>query len=655
MKKVIFDLESNGLLDTLTVCHSLVVRDADSGELLLSCTDNPEGLKLGYRPIEEGLSLLSEADIIYAHNGVGFDVPALEKLYPDWTYRGKLMDTLLVAQFRWAHIKELDYGRARRGSFPAHYAGSHMLEAWGYRLGVHKGEYKDWCKQQGIEDAWETWRPEMQTYCEQDTEVTWHLVQKIRRSGGITPLALEVEHKLARYLGYQSRSGWPLDMEKVIDLVGTLSARREELGNELRDHFGYWYAPDGKPKVPKRTIRRKTDTPGVKELVTEGAEYQKVKQVEFNPASRQHIARCLSDRYGWKPASFTPSGQPQVDEEALKGFDSPVTPLLLEYLTVDKRLGQLSEGKQAWLNHITDKGYQGGSLTGLQHIHHRCKQNHAVTHRASHSNPNVAQVPRVGSDYGAECRECWTVPEGWVLVGADASGLELRCLAHYMAKYDGGAYGKVVVEGDIHAENRDALGLTGPDGRHAAKNGFIYPFLYGAGDVLIGSNLRGAGAPIPIARKAGISDEDFDKAIGGRYRKKFLKGLPALKYLVEALKEKVRDPRYLVMPDGRRTYIRHPHAVLNSLLQAAGAIICKLWIVRFADKAYERFGEPGWAGKWVPLGWIHDELQIAARPEIAEELGQILVETIREVGVELEWRCPLDGEAKIGMNWKETH
>jgi DNA polymerase I-like protein with 3'-5' exonuclease and polymerase domains len=411
--------------------------------------------------------------------------------------------------------------------------------------------------------------------------------------------------------------------------------------------------------------------------VTEGAPYQKIKAVEFNPGSRQHIARCLILQYGWQPTEFTPSGQPELNEKTLKGLEAPIAPALMEFLLVEKRLGQLFSGKEAWLKHMTADRALGGRITGMIHVHHEVKQCGAVTHRASHIKPNLAQVPKVGNPYGEECRELYTVPPGWVQVGVDASGLELRCLAHYMAKWDDMAYGRVILEGknedgtDIHSVNRDALGLVGKPGRDRAKT-FIYAFLYGSGDLNLGwligysdedmaryrkkkAAWQRAGAQLQRRKIAATAHNIASLMKGAELRKNFLKNLPALKSLVDNVAGKVTKPGYLKMPDGRRTYIRHAHAALNSLLQAAGAIICKLWIARYADKLTARFGPQGWNGQWAALGWIHDEVQIACRPEIAEELGQILVETIREVGIELGWRCPLDGEAKVGGNWKETH
>jgi DNA polymerase I-like protein with 3'-5' exonuclease and polymerase domains len=631
VKNVVLDVETDGLLDQLTRIHSLVLRDLDTDEVF-SCTN--DGDPAEYHTIEQGLSLLSEAERVYAHNGIRFDLPAIQKVYPGFTLKGELRDTYVTACFLWAHIADADYDLVRKGRFPSKLVGSHALEAWGYRLGAEKIVY---------DGGWDEWSRVMQVYCEQDTAVTKMLVEKIQ-AWGLPQVAMEIEHELAGFLHQMERNGWPFDFAKAVELQGKLAARRQELERALIAHFGTWFAPDGVTN-PKRSMKRSGGYEGApKEQITAGCEYTKIKLVEFNPSSRDHIADRLQRLYGWKPEHYTDSGKPQVDEQTLAGLPYPPTDMLVEYLLIVKRLGQLAEGKQAWLHHMTTDGPEGGTLTGLYHIHGRVKQNHAITHRAAHSNPNIGQVPKVGSPYGAECRELFFTPESlptgqWVQVGADASGLELRCLSHYMARYDDGAYIKVILEGDVHTTNQHAAGL---ETRDNAKT-FIYAFLYGAGDKKIGTIVN------PLASEAAR------QSAGRKLKNKFLKNTPALAYLVNAVKAKARKEGYLLLPDGRRVYIRSEHAALNSLLQGAGAIICKRWIVEFNRRLTAKYGPQGWNGQWAALGWIHDEVQIACRAEIADDVQRILVESIQHVTEVFGWRCPLDGDAKLGANWKETH
>lgn len=674
MKNVVWDIETNGFLEHLDRVHSLCLKDLDTGEVL-SCTDDPRASESS-PPISEGLKVLSEAETIYGHNIIRFDIPALQKVYPKWTYSGKVFDTLVVANFRYAHLKSLDFAdkakaekKGKKFYLPLNMIGRQSLEAWGHRLGVFKGEYKDWCKENGIDEPFAEWRPEMQTYCEQDLEVNEALIRHLRKVGGLSREAVDIEHRLAWYLAQQERNGWPFDLAKAEELHATLAARKQELAVKLVDQYGFWFKSKGE-HTPKRTTQYKVSkTNPVPKLVTEGCPYTKIERIDFNPGSRAHIHKILTERYGWKPTEFTPKGNAKMDEDVLLGLDfGEVGADLLEYLMLEKRLGQLANGKEAWLDHATAESEAAKSL-GMAMIHHEVMQNRAVTHRAAHKKPNAAQVPAGHNPYGKECRELWVVPEvydgeEWVLLGCDVSQLELVCLAHYMAKWDGGAYGRAIMEGDkekgtdVHSLNRDALRSTKlPDkllkyapglatlSRDDAKT-FIYAYLYGAGDKKLGS-IVAPGAP-----------ERALASIGKLLRNTFESKFPALGELQKAVKKKYKNPGYLIMPDGRRTYIRHKHAALNSLLQAAGAIICKGWIEEYSQQLHEAYGARhggGWDQVYAALGWIHDEVQVAVRKPAVQEVAEIITVSLEAQTERFNWRFPIEGAYSIGMNWAETH
>jgi DNA polymerase-1 len=626
LKRIVFDVEADGFLDELTQIHCLVLRDLDS-DTVVSCTDSASG----YTPISEGLSLLSEAERIYAHNGIKYDLPALQKVYPQWKPKGRLLDTYTTACMRWAHQRELDFQLVRKGRLPGRYAGSHELVAWGYRLGILKAEYTG---------GFEKWNPVMQTYCEADTATTKALVKRIIEATVSQP-ALETEHELAYYLAAQENNGWPFDVEKAQALQAELAARRQDVTMELIAAFPSWLARDGKhPFTPKKDNKKKG--------AVAGAPYSKLKLVEFNPGSRGHLANRLKTLYGWTPTEFTESGDPKMDEDALRGLPYPHIDKVIEYLVLQKRLGQLAEGKQALMGHATKDRPHGGRLTGLHHIHGRVKQNHAITHRAAHSSPNIAQVPRVGSKWGAEFRELFMVPDGWVQIGADASGLELRCLAHETTKYDDGAYAKVLLEGDPHSLTRDALGLPQDKPARSDAKTWKYAWLYGGGDYKLGTIIMKYFYP------KGASDNQI-KNLGADSRKKYLNYVPALKYVIDDLQSQAKKFGYIRLVDDRRAYIRHRHAVLNTRLQGNGAIICKRWIVDFNRKLVEGLGPQGWRDNWAGLGWIHDEVQLAVRTNMAQVVCSTLVGSIRSMTGHFNFRCQLDGEAKIGRNWKDTH
>lgn len=621
--KLVFDVETDGLLTDLSRVHTLVLEDLDTGEQV-SCADQP-----GFIPIAEGLVRLREAEEVWGHNILGFDLPALAKVYPGYRVQGQPHDSYTVACFVFAHVADSDFERSRRGRLPSSLIGSHALEAWGHRLGIHKKTF---------DGPWDQWSSEMQSYCGQDVRVNAALVRMLLKRG-IPAQAEETETEVAQYLAVQMAAGVPFNVEKAVAFQGRLAAEREALGVKLRAKYGSWLGRAGKEKTAKRTQKRKGFT------YIAGAPYTPLKEIEFNPGSRDHIAYCLKRDHGWVPAAFTQGGKPQIDDVVLERLDFPGTEDLQQYLLVQKRLGQLAEGKQAWLTHATFN-----KQTGLYHIHGRVKQNDTITHRAAHSSPNLGQVPKVTSPYGQECRELFGEgPEGWVLVGADASGLEARCLAHYMAKFDDGAYAKVVLSGDIHTTHMAALGddtdTTSPlfKAQRDVRKTWFYAYIYGAGDEKLGK----------IANPA--LSEARAKKLGRAERIQFEKGLPALGYLTEAVGRRTDDPGYLIGLDGRRVYIRARHSALNTLLQSAGAIICKRWIAHFARRLREEFGEPGWSGQWVPVLWVHDEVQVMCRKEIAERKVVLLVESMRAMTEHFAFRLPLDGEAKIGRNWKETH
>jgi DNA polymerase I len=635
VKNLAFDIETDGLIHAkaakgtepaikeATTLHSLVLRDMDS-KTIISCADQD-----GFTPLDDGLAILAEAERIYGHNIVYYDIPILWKLRK-WKPKGTVRDTLLIAQMRFAHQKDLDWPLFRRGHLPGALIGLHTIEAWGYRLGI---------KKHGVDiEDWSVWTPLMQQRCESDTLIVKRLVRHINEAGGVTRRSVEIEHELAEYLRQQEANGWPFDVEKAKQLEQALVTERAQAEHDLVEEFGTW-EKKGKIFTPKRDNKALGYKAGVP--------VQKMVTVTFNPGSRMQIADRLKTLYGWVPVDFTDKGQPEVSEETLSGLSYPPVKKILRYLMLDKRLGALSEGKEAWLKHATKDMPYGGKLTGMFHIHHRVKQNGTITHRAAHASPNLGQVTKVGSPFGKECRELFLVPGDsadaeWVELGVDVSGLELRCLAHYMARYDDGAYGQIVLApkgspNEIHLFNSNILGISRDDGKT-----FIYAYLYGAGDGKLGLII----AP-------GKSAEEQEK-IGKRARRHFQKAIPALGLLDESVKRNA-ERGFLKLIDGRRVYIRAEHAALNSLLQGTGAIICKRWIVEAQRKLVSTFGPQGWNGKWAAMGWIHDETQTAVRTAIKEQAASIWIDSIRMLQDYFAFRLPLDGEAKYGRNWAECH
>lgn len=616
VKRLVWDLETNGLLDTVTKIHCMVIRDTSNGDVVRYADEPAVGV---HGTILQGLQCLAtrhndEGDHIGGHNTINYDHAVIEKLFPGMFKfdPARCFDTLVMSRLIWSHIKEIDAGLMKKGKLPGALFGRQSLEAWGVRMGLLKGDFG---KKETEEDTnvWAVFTQEMLDYCDRDTEVTAKLLEKCLNKN-YSQQAIDLEHQIQWVMSQMMRNGFYFNEPAAAELLVVLYAHRDRLEVTLKDTFANWEVrlPDFMPKRPNKTKGY---------LV--GIAVPRFKTVVFNPRSRDHIANRLTALYGWVPTELTDGGKPKVDEEVMKGLSYPEAPLLTEYLTVSKRLGQLSEGDNAWLR-----------LVKQGKIHGSINPNGAVTGRATHSRPNISQVPAGSSAYGHECRSLFGVPEGWVLMGADASGLELRCLAHFMARWDGGAYGDALLTGDIHSVNQQAAGLPT---RNNAKT-FIYGFLYGAGDAKVGQIVGG------------------DSAAGKKLKTKFLKGLPALKYLKDAVQLKAKQEGCLRGLDGRMIHIRSAHASLNTLLQSAGALVCKQWVV-LVEKHLQALGlKHGFTGDYALCAWSHDEIQVACRTkEIADIVSSIATAAVTEAGEVFNFRCRLNGEAKQGLTWADTH
>jgi DNA polymerase-1 len=605
MKRYVFDIETNGLLPELDTIHCLVIKDVDTGEVISCHNHGGESVPT----IDIGLLLLASADEIIGHNIIGFDLLAIQKVCPWWKTRAKITDTLVMSRLIYPDLRDRDFTYWRKHpDFPTKMIGSHSLRAWGHRLCNFKEDY---------DGGWEDWSPEMQKYCEQDIVVTAALWDRLV-SKNIPRDALDMEQQIAHICTRQELYGFKFDVEAAGKLYAKLLKRRSELHTELQSIF------------PPKTIR----TPFVPKSnnktrgYVKGVEIIKEKIVEFNPSSRDHIAERLEE-LGWKPKAFTQEGKPQVDESVLSEIEKkyPVAKLLNENLLIDKRIGQLAEGKEAWLKKYDER----------HRIHGRVNTVGAVTRRMTHSHPNITQVPSVRAPYGEECRSLFIADKGKLLVGCDADALELRCLAGYMAHYDGGAYIRTVLEGkkedgtDMHTLNAKALGCD----RDTAKTWF-YAFIYGAGDYKLGSILG-------KAAKAGVES-----------RKKFLTALPALAKIVEGVRARVRTRGFILSLDNTPLHIRSEHAALNTLLQSAGAIFMKRAQVILDDELRTIHKlTPGSDYEFVAT--IHDEFQTEVEEKHAELVGRTAAASIRKAGEYYQFKCPLAGNYVIGSNWCETH
>tara|TARA_R110000822_G_scaffold20594_3_gene65864 strand:+ start:2171 stop:3904 length:1734 start_codon:yes stop_codon:yes gene_type:complete len=576
--RYIFDLETDGFLENVTTIHCIVLKDIDTNEILLLTK-------------EEAVKKLKEATLLIGHNVIKFDIPVLKKLFKGFETKAKIFDTLVATRMLYPDVKEKDF---QRKDFPKDCIGRHSLKAWGNRIGTYKSEF---------DTDWKQFSPEMLEYCIQDVEVT-HNLYKLMVAQNYSVEAMDLEHEVAELIYRQEQYGFTFDVEAAQKLYSFLNARRIE----LEDAFQKIFPPETvkTPFIPKVNNKARG--------YVKGEVFYKEHTKVFNPSSRQDIADKLISIYNWKPLEFTDDGKPKLDETVLAALPYPEAKTLCEHFLLDKRIAQLATGAQAWLKH--EKNWR---------IHGTCNTNSTVTARATHSYPNMAQVPSVGVPYGKECRALFTVPAGKKLVGVDVSGLEVRMLAHYMAKYDNGDYAKVVLEGDIHTETQKLAGL---DNRDLAKR-FYYCFLYGGG----------------VKKIALVTGKTIKEA--SKVKTRFLNNLPALHKLITQV-QIAAEKGYLMGLDKRKIKVRSTHAALNTLLQSGGAIICKKWLVEF-DKLLKHRADV------QQVVWVHDEIQIECLEKDAETIGKLAVEAIQRTGKHFNLRLPLTGEYKIGNNWSETH
>lgn len=421
---LVFDIEANGLYWDATLVHSIVIINSATGEMFSASSQNGK--------LAEALTMLESHPLIVGHNVLGYDIPVLRKLYPKWNPRGHVFDTLNAVRLIYTNIKDLDF--RLKDDFPKKLIGQHKLEAWGHRLGVLKGDF-------GKTTDWASWSPEMQEYCEQDVRVCLKLYEHIL-SLGYSPEALALEMEFQKVITEQEITGIPFDVKSAEQLYVELASRREELITKLKEVF-----PPKRVEsifIPKSNNKTRGYVKGVP--------FTKVKYVEFNPGSRQMIAERLIEKYQWEPSEFTATGEPTINDEVLQSLPWPEAKMLLEYFDLSKIIGMLAEGNAGWLKLVTKEGRIHGSVI----------TNGAVTGRCTHHSPNLAQIPRKG-ELGHKCRSLFKAPDGWVMVGADASGLELRMFGHYLARYDGGKYIEVILNGDIHTHNQEAAGLPTRD------------------------------------------------------------------------------------------------------------------------------------------------------------------------------------------------
>jgi len=567
MRRLFLDTETNSTHDKVWCCY----------------TFNEDGY-VCHTEASTLIPLIENSDKVIGHNLIGFDAGVLKRCWGVKIPAAKAIDTLILSRLYNPNIE-----------------GGHSLAAWGDRTGQKKTDYAQaYVDKTGLlaSNRWDS--PDLELlyeYCKDDVAAlvaTYEMVNKMLEKEQFSEQCIKLEHDVAIIIQRQKEHGFRLDIKKAQGLLAMLQGKMVDIENELQVVFP--------PYVETGRKNKRTGAP-LKDIVS-----------PFNAGSRQQIAERL-EKLGVKFTKKTEKGAVIVDETVLASIALPEARLLSEYLMLQKRVAQIG----SWLEEVRDTGRVHGSVI----------TNGAVTGRMTHSSPNMAQVPNKGSPYGEDCRELWIVDEGNVLVGADASGLELRMLAHYM-KDD--AYIKTVCEGsskdgtDVHTQNQKAAGLATRD---EAKT-FIYAFLYGAGAAKIGKIVGG------------------NASAGQRLIESFLSNTPALKTLRNNV-SKYASKGFVPGLDGRKIWVRSEHSAVNSLLQGAGAIVMKQALVLLDQELRKK---KVWYGFCVN---VHDEWQIETKEKDGELVGKLAVQSIQKAGELLGLRCPVSGEFNTGKTWRDTH
>lgn len=520
------------------------------------------GVSTSCRTVDELHTALAGVDTVVGHNLIGFDLEVLRNVW-SFNWNRHVVDTLVMGRLLSPSIE-----------------GGHSLRSWAERAGGSlKEDFDSADFDLGLTQK-------MIDYCLADCRANWdvycHMLE-LKERDGFSGQSVDLEHRVAEITKIQERNGFAFDFPRAARMYTEHKERMDAIQAQLQEVF----PPIVEERYSEKTGKRLKD-----------------KVTVFNAGSRQQVAARLEEKGAvWKKRTET--GQAKVDETTLSELEIPEASLVLEYLTLGKRIGML----RSWLDAVAEDG----------RIHGRVNTCGAVTGRMTHSSPNLAQIPSESA-----YRECFTVAEGNKLVGIDASGLELRMLAHYM---DDDSYTDLILNGDIHTYNQKAAGLPS---RNDAKT-FIYAHLYGAGDAKIGSIIGGGAKQ------------------GAKLKDKFLRSLPSLATLINKVQRIANSKGNLPALDGRRIWVRSEHAALNSLLQSAGAIVMKKALVLAVDRL-EELGLP-----YKLVAQVHDEFQVEVPEAYADRVGIVFRNAIRRAGQELDLRCPLDGEYQVGPTWAQTH
>ena len=584
----VLDIETDGLQPTLV--WVMCVQNIGTGE---------KADLIGHEAIKEWFKCRAPSEFFVGHNALSYDIYHLIRLLGIDISYDRVVDTLVLSYLYYPHLP-----------------GGHSLESWGERFKFPKGVFNDWSR----------YSADMLHYCRQDVAITARVfcaLNERMRQRGFSELSCWIEHKARLVIDKQERAGFCFDVQAALKLYEKLRGIEKDLEGPIHELFP--------PRlVPVNSYNYRTKADG-----TPYASYErhlcKYPKVEFNGdgtytcydwqvfnigSPAQRAERLLG--LGWKPTKFTPTGQPKVDEESLVDFarssKRPEVQAIAEWLVANGRANMVN----TWLNAVRSDG----------RIHGKVFSCGASTRRMRHTTPNTANIPGNEAAFGSECRSLWRATPGRILVGYDASALEMRMFGHYLGNKEAA---DLYIYGDPHTANTEALteSLGYQFSRKPVKTDF-YAFLYGASNKKLGSHYG--------------KSAQFGKKI----RETLINNTPGLEKLAKRI-EREAETGWIKTIDGGYVRVNSTHAALNSKLQSAGGIAMKLAAV-LLDMEIDRLNLDAFK-----VGDIHDEAQWDCAPDVAERVGQLALECLRKAGEMLNLSVPLDGEFKSGSNWSETH
>jgi len=622
MSRLVIDIEtdSTSVMDVKNV-WCVVIKDIDQNKITTYTQQQLTSRNSDF------FSRLKNAYKIIGHNILGYDLLILKRLYELEIHPNQVVDTLLVSR-----LLEPDRDDG------------HSLESWGKRLGYPKIEYEDFTK----------FTVQMLDYCINDVNLTEKLFKYFESEIEQYNKSLELEHWFAHIIGLQTLNGFRIDLDKVNNLYSELEKESNEIITKLKTlmppvkdekHFQECIDEKLLLSVNDRSyVYRTRKSEQIKEKL--------FRFTESNPRSRDQIIDFFKKKYKWEPKVFTDKGNPKMDEDILSTLEFSEAKLFHRLFRLDKQKSMIKNGNGGWLNYLKGDRIHGSVITiGTS------------TSRCAHNSPNMAQVDKKD----IRMRQVWVPRKNWKLMGADAKGLELRMLAHYLNRYDQGAYGVLVTGDDIHTENKNIIGLQN---RELAKT-FIYALIYGGGNLKLGYIVsEDLGIPVKInINLPWFQDEELKKQVesdiklkselgrliklGKESRTKIEDNLTGYKELTEDIKKVLGAKGILKGIDGRPLHPRKEYSALNLLIQSAGAIICKKWLVEW----YKELTKLGYnhGEDYAFVANVHDEIQLEYNHSLEALLKELSKKAIKTTEKELGVKVSLDIDIKTGENWGETH